>query len=230
MSTTLSTQAMVAELQQRFNNAGLDSTFCLNRLNSAYRWIESMGDFVWNTISTTLTLPMNTLTIALPAAFNPGKMATLTLPSNNLPVKYLPFDEFQGMRSSTTPGTPGLFGAWTFVFTGTSGWQAIFGPDSAINTAAATVFSFTYHRMTPAPLTNSGSVYFPTPDELDDLILERAETEVRRIYGYVSFNEMLAYVTNRAASALLPYASTKETTEGLQEVIRRANEKTAKRS
>ena len=226
MSTTLTITQMVAELQTRFNNAGLDSTACLNRLNSAYRWIESHGDFVWNVIVGSLTLPANILTVALPAAYNPGKMASLTLPTSNLPVKFLPFDEFQGMRSSTSPGTPGLFGAWTHAFDGTSAWKAIFGPDAAQSTTP-TVFSFTYHRMTPAPLVTG---YFPTPDELDDLILERAEADIRRIYGFVQANEMLAYVTNRAATALLSYASTKETTEGLQEVIQRANEKTAKRS
>ena len=224
MSTTLTTSAMISELQTRFNNATLDATFCLNRLNSAYRWIESMGDFVWNVISTTLTLPANLLTVALPAAYNPGKMATLTLPTTNLPVKFLPFDDFQGMRS----GTSVMLGGWTHVFDGTSGWKAVFGPDAAQSTSP-TIFTLVYHRMTPAPLANGG-VYFPTPDELDDLILERAEAEIRRIYNFVKADEMLSYVTNRAATALLSYASTKETTEGLQESIRRANEKSAKRS
>jgi len=228
MSTTLTTSAMVLELQYRFNNTNLDSTFCLGKLNQAYRWIESMGDFVWNEILGNLALSVNSLFVALPAAYNPGKMASITLPGSNLPVAFLPFDEFQKMRSATSSATPGLFGAWTQVFDGTSAWQAVFGPDAAKNPTAQTVFSFMYHRMTPAPL--GLGAYFPTPDELDDLILERAEAEIRRIYGFVKADEMMAYVTNRAATALLSYASTKETTEGLQETIRRANEKTAKRA
>ena len=46
MSSTLSTQDMVAEVQARFP-IGLTSTFVINRINWAFRWIEQRGDFTW---------------------------------------------------------------------------------------------------------------------------------------------------------------------------------------
>lgn len=231
MSTTLSTTAMISELSQRLNNWNITSTYLMDKLNESYRWMESLGSFVWNVISTTLALSANTLTAALPAALNPGKMISITLPSSTglLPVTYKPFDEFQKYRSSASAQI-GFFGAWTMVYD-VSGkvWNAVFGPDAAQSTSSTT-FSMIYHRIVPTALTQGTNIYFPTPDELDDLIVGRAEAVIKQRYGILDGAELMKYTEAWASRALSPYASNNETRETLEDLAKRAQETAAKKA
>jgi hypothetical protein len=227
MSSLISTQAMVTELGSRVP-IGLDSTFAINRLNSAYRWIETQGSFSWNLLKTTLSLTMNTLAVALPTGtgvvYNPGKLAVIYGVGYRL--QFLPMEEFAMYRSSSgASGQP--FSVWTHYNVPGTGYSALFGPDAAMNTTGATSFDLYYHRQTPAALTSGASTYFPTPDEFDDLILDMAEAECRRLYSLAGWEKIQSKATDSAMRILDQYRTTKEGVSGTTDSMKRREDKNA---
>jgi hypothetical protein len=232
MSTTLSTNAMITELQFRFGmGAALTTATCLERLNMAYRWIETQGSFVWNLKIGSLTLLANTLSTPMPIDFNPGKLWSLWHQTKFYAVKYVSFDDFQMMRTEGTTVTLGYFGGVTLVnVPATSQYSAVFGPDSAKDTLAPNSFDLYYHRMTPAELTAGASTYFPTPDEFDDLIVDLAECRIRQHYNYTRWADMLQLSQAQVLKLLDQYRSTKLFPMGVDATVSRAGEKAAKAS
>ena len=230
MSTTISTSAMVTEIQARVP-INLDNTFTINRLNSAYRWIEQQGSFVWNFIVGTLTLSQNALAVALPTTagsiYDPGKPAIMYAAGYRL--DYKPPEEFAIYRSGQgASGQP--FSVWTHYNVPGTGYSALLGPDLAKNTTGTTSIDFYYHRLTPAPLTSGASTYFPTPDCFDDLILDMAESEVRRIYHLAGWQEIQQKATDAALKLLDQYRTTIEGTSGTTDSMRRREDKAADKS
>ena len=231
MSTTLSTQAMITELQARIP-INLDSIFCLMRLNSAYRWMDTQGSFIWNFIKGSLSLLTNTLAVVLPttagSSYDPGRAAVMY--GAGFRLNYIPPEDWALQRpSSGISGGP--FSAWTvYCVPATPAYWAIFAPDSAMNTTGATAFDFYYHRMTPAPLTSGASIYFPTPDCFDDLIVDMAEAETRRLYSLAGWEQIQQKATASAVLLLDQYRTTTESISGLTDSLKRREEKAADRS
>lgn len=226
MSTTLSTAEMVIDLQTRlpFLTPTTTDKYSMARLCQAFRWIEGLGSFVWNLQYTTVTLTATALTANLPADFNPGKLAIMF---KTLTLKWYTSEEFQLYR--TAASIPGSFGTWMFYFVPATGYVARFGPDGAVHPTNATVFDFFYHRNTPTELTIGYEIYFPTPDEFDDLIVDLAEAEVMRRYKIIGWQDLAQKAQDSAMKMLDQYRSGKQTLAGLVEQTRKAQEKRAER-
>ena len=229
MSTTLTTTKMVAELQQRCPFA-VPSQVCMDRLNSAYRWLETQGSFYWNLIYTTLTVATASLTVDLPADFNPLKEAVITAANGGLRLQYVPAEDFLQYRTASSTATAGVFSVWTFVWvTGaTPKYVAHLGPDAAKSTPTVSL-ELWYHRQTPTALA-IGSYYYPTPDECDDLIVDMAEGEIKRIYGIAGWDAIVQKARDTAMRILDQGRSTKTTEKGLVDSTRKAQEKQAQRA
>jgi hypothetical protein len=230
MSTTLTTAQMVAEIQHRMPYS-IPSQICMDRLNSAYRWLETQGSFVWNLLYTTLTVSANALTVDLPVDFNPLKEAVITTAGGGLRLQYVPAEDFLQYRTAPSTTTTGVFSVWTFVWvTGTPPKYVVhLGPDAAKNATGTTSLELWYHRQSPTPLV-AGSYYYPTPNECDDLIVDMAEGEMKRIYGIAGWDVIIQKARDMAMRILDQGRSTKTTEKGLVDTTRKAQEKQAQRS
>lgn len=193
MSTTLSTNAMIALLQRK-TGLGLGNTDCMDFLNEAFRKVNQMskGGFIWQLKQTTLTAPAGPIAaIALPADFDPGKSAFLfgngvTTPSATT-IPYRTPSEFLIEQHFQTTGT-GAFSSWTFRpnFTLTAPtsylWSLLLAPNSAYPLAVPVSLGFFYHAVNYAAFAAANDVFFPTPDQFDSLLVDLAVAEVRNIY------------------------------------------------
>ena len=86
-----------------------------------------------------------------------------------------------------------------------------------------------YHGIPNMILTTGAATYYPTPDEFDDLIVLRAESEVRKIYGFQFAMESRKEAEDMAAKLLDRYRSTKEDLAGMVDQVRNTKEIQAKR-
>ena len=86
-----------------------------------------------------------------------------------------------------------------------------------------------YHGI-PNMILTTGSNYYPTPDEFDDLLVLRAESECRKIYGFQFAMESRKEAEDMAAKLLDRYRSTKEDLAGMVDQVRNTKEIQAKRA
>lgn len=231
MSSTLSTQQMVVELQKRCP-FGPDSPTCLGKLNNAFRWIDQNGPTVWRLTYSVLVVGAGATNVNLPADFDPSKPMYMSGgPSWRLQIPFKPWDKF--LQLQTTGGSPmgaavGMFSAWSWAanMTGSPAvysYTAYFFPTTGAP-AAPTNFPFIYHRLTPPPLTSGPTTYYPTPDAYDDVIVDLAEAELKRQYQIVGW-EM---AQKRGETALMRLAagtrSSKEVVAELMEQSKQTQE------
>jgi hypothetical protein len=219
---------MVIELQERqpFLTPTTTDKYCMKWLNQAYRWMEGLGSFVWNLKYTTVAVVANALTSALPEDFNAGKLRimfkTFTLKEYNA-------DEFQLYRRTPSAGE-GAFTTWMVYNNPGVGYVARFAPDDSVHLTLPVTFDLFYHRNTPAELTMGYQIYFPSPDEFDDLIVDLAEAEAMRRYKHVGWQLLLQKAQDSAMKMLDQYRSGKVSPAGLVEQTRKAQEKRAERT
>ncbi len=228
MSTTLSTLAMVAELQYRIP-LGLTTSTAMNFLNDAYRWISMQASWKWDfkIANPALSILSNANTVALPADFDPGKLATIYC--NGYFCKYYPMDEFFLERNalSATPASGGMFSIWT-VYGTVGSLTALFGPDSA-KLASSTSLEMYYHAL-PVAYTYGGGTYFPSADEFDGIIVALAEAEIRRVYALGGWDKIRPQAEAAVAHAVDKYRTTGQTTTGHADAARRREEGAADKS
>ena len=238
MSTTLSTSAMVTKLQQKFP-IGILSQQWMDFLNEAFRKINqvSKGGFIWQLKQTTLTAPAGAIqAVALPADFDPGKSAFLfgngtTTPTASI-IPYLPMSNFLMEQDFNTIAI-GYFSSWTFRPNFTLGgatnyaWSMLLSPNSAYPLPSPVVFGFMYHAVNFPAFTASGSVYFPTPDQFDSLILDIAEAEARREYSASGWEKLAAMATQGISDIIDTYRTDRYDLAGLSDVMAQSQEKQA---
>jgi hypothetical protein len=238
MSNLTSTTSMVTECQTRVP-IGLSSTFWMKKLNEAFRWISQKGNYVWDIKSTSMTL--STFYFQLPTDCDPGKpmylagptsgsgaYASILFPKSTIP--YKPWDETLDQQYSEMVVPKGLFSCWTFTtaFVGSSYlYRAYLYPLTAGPTGGDSfTMDFAYHMdVSNVELALGANVYFPTPNSFDNLLIELAEAEARRIYGLAG-SEM---IQKRAESAIVnlldSYRSTKNSLAGLTDQQKQVSEK-----
>lgn len=224
MSQTLTIDALAVFLQTRMP-MNLPQARCFQELNSAWRKIEQQGAFVWNILSTSITMTGGTRVLALPADVDPGKPISIYQSGVTFryPVKYLPFEEFAMQQLFHLNPSPnlGYFSAWTIINTGTNSYQASFVPNSAAP-SGNTPFTVFYHHMVGPPLT-SGQ-FFPTPDEFDDTLMDLAEGEIRRAYSLMNWEASIKESETAMRLLVDKYRSPREHLAGVQEESMAANE------
>ena len=228
MSSTLTTQTMVNFLAAKLPY-GIATQFFQDRLNEAYRWIEQQGPYIFDLKTATITFNASTVTSSLPSDFNEGAEAALINPStgtSQMQIPYRPVDEFEREKVFTpSPALNSIFSAWTFY--GVTVPRTIEIAPAAAMPSSPITMTLIYHGIPNLVLT-TGANYYTTPDEFDDLIVLRAESEVRKIYGFQFAMESRKEAEDMAAKLLDRYRSTKEALAGMVDQVRNTKEIQAK--
>ena len=86
--------------------------------------------------------------------------------------------------------------------------------------------TFAYHTdVSGGEYADSASVYFPTPNSFDNLIIELAEAEARRIYGLAGWDIIQKRAESAIVNLLDSYRSTKNVLAGLTDQQKQVSEK-----
>lgn len=252
MSTTRSTTNMATELVRRLP-FGIDTNFAITQLNLAYRWVNQKGPLVWNVRTTTVTVSVGATSFTIPADADMGKPTYLSGPTtspgaspvSNLGtrIEYKPYKDFYTYQFQYPNASPGMYSVWTYAATATGGPPPTYAftgyllPAAAAPTTATGAFSlgFAYHCK-PAynfPTTMEwplgSNIFFPSPDDFDDVIILRAEAEARRIYGIIGWDAALAQSEAACAPLIDQYRSSKEFISGLMDEVKQTQEIQANR-
>jgi hypothetical protein len=198
---------------------------------------------------TTFDIP-NGATAGFPAC-DPGKPMYLSGPVSSTlaqtgnvfsTIPYKPWDESLEQQYAEVVAPPGLFSCWTFATNFTTGAGPTFTPNysykgylyphSAAATSATGAFTFTFAYHTDVSgveyattATATAPNYFPTPNSFDNLIIELAEAEARRIYGLAGFEMIQKRAESAIVNLLDSYRSTKNVLSGLTDQQKQASEK-----
>lgn len=84
---------------------------------------------------------------------------------------------------------------------------AYLAPGSAAPSGTTFSLPFIYH-VKPAVLTMSTAQFFPSPDEFDDIIIQLAEAEAKRIYGIAGWQDVMSIGMQALAPLTDQYKST----------------------
>lgn len=230
MSLLYTTTQLVAQLQARLP-MGLASQYCMDQLNQAYQWLEQQGAFVWNITNGTVSLPLSSAVVDCPVDLDPGKVVSLypQITASVIPISaelpYVPVDELANHQIYHLPIQAGVFSCYSII-NQLGIYRFRFAPVTAVS-AAATTFILYYHRLNSAMLTPLaiGADYFPTPNAFDIMLVDLAESEIKRIYSLSGFDTALAKAQASAALALDKYRSPKRDLAGLTEQTKEVQEK-----
>lgn len=240
MSTLLSTAAMVTECQSRVP-IGLSSAFWMKKLNEAYRWISQKGNFIWDVKSGSVTVLVGASTFSLPSDCNPGKPMWLSGPtggsvstSGNFlsEIPYKAWDTSLQQQYAEVTAPAGMYSCWTYAtsFVGSPPAYNYLGelfPLSAKPTAGTGNFTFALYYHTDVSGTeyvSGATIYFPTPNVFDNLLIELAEAEARRIYGLSGFEMIQKRAESAIVTLLDSYRSTKNVLAGLTDQQKQVSE------
>ena len=239
MSTTLSTNAMVTKLTQKFP-IGIGAAQWLDFLNEAFRKMNQSqkGGFIWQLKPAVFSLAAGPqVTTYLPADFDPGKSAFMygsaTTATQTL-IPYKPVEEFVNEQHFGTSGIA-MFSSWTFypyfVFGPPTSYQFIFkmAPATAFPLAAPTALNFYYHAVNYPAFPAGANVYFPTPDQFDSLIMDLAEAEARREYTASGWDKLAASATQSLNELIDTYRTDRYDLAGVSDIVAQAQEKSAER-
>jgi hypothetical protein len=241
LSTTLSTNAMIAKLQQKYS-IGIGTVQWTDFLNEAFRKLNQMskGGFIWNLKTTTLAIPAGGPTaVALPVDFDAGKSAFLygatTITPTSTLIPYKPVEEWVNEQHFQTTAI-GMFSSWTFYPNFTLGPPTTYG--FVLRLAPLTAFPlggggvslpFFYHAVNMPAFTAAANVYFPTPDQFDSFIMDLAEAEARRVYGGAGWDKLAAGATQSINEIIDTYRTDRYDLAGISDVVAQAQEKAAER-
>lgn len=247
MSNLLSTDEMVAECKTRVP-IGLSSAFWMKKLNEAYRWISQKGNFIWDIKAGIVNVPIGSTAFGLPSDCDPGKPIWLAGPSSggvggssstgvfNALIPYQPWDESLNQQYAEVTMPPGMFSCWTFAtfFSGSPPAYTSYTyvgqlfPASAAPTAGTGAFTLPVYYHTDVygtEFTEAANVYFPTPNSFDNLLIELAESEARRIYGLAGWDIIQKRAESAIVNLLDSYRSTKNVLSGLMDQQKQVSEK-----
>lgn len=233
MSTTLSTLQMVTMLNRK---TGLGLPDGIDFINEAFRKVNQMqkGGFIWQLKFTNINIPAFSFgPFALPADFDPGKKAVLrgdgTVTPTKTVIPYVPVKDFVNEENFQTTGG-GFFSAWTFypTFTITAptsySYVMQIAPSSALG-GPPIVLPFYYHAVNFQPFAAAANVYFPTPDQFDNLIVDLAIAEVRNVYRMSGQQDEVEQAVAAIAQIIDTYRTDRYDLAGLTDQVAQAQEK-----
>lgn len=233
MSTTLSTQAMVAALQRRLP-LGFTTTFAMDVLNEAFRWVNQQGHFVWQLRRANPGVVVaSTGYFPLPQDCDPGKPFYLGGKAGiyNLEIPYLPYEQALKEQHYGTNITQGMYSAWTLETAFTPAPSItyyyrglVFPPEARPVGAGTDTLPFIYHALPGAQLSIGASIYFPTPDTFDSMLVELAEAKITRFYRLSGWEAVLRDVQSSFVPMLDAYRSTKLSVQSMMDQERLAKE------
>jgi hypothetical protein len=242
--STVPVSVMVDQLQQRVP-MNLSRSYCVDKLNQAFQWIEQQGAFTWDIRLTGVTVLQDQYRIDLTgnSTFGPESPATVVdlsevdvgkpmsvfqspLTGFRVKIPFVPVDQYGLYQIFNTTPIPGVFAVWTLKYeTAISAYQILFAPSSAkVLDPAGLQFLLQFHKVGTSKLGDSASAYFPTPDQFNSLLVDLAEAEIKRNYGLMGAE--VAQQKSQASIMMLAdqYRSTKMFQPGLQEEGKDAQE------
>lgn len=250
MSTTTTTAAMVAKLQQRIP-MGLANAYCMDQLNQAFRWIEQQGAFTWNLAFSDVIVRAGTFFVApadMPPRFDAGKPTTIYgvphfLTGQGAPIPYVAPETISQHQTFHVFGFSGSMAGVFSVFTivtnlgtgqgGTVAWPTevpyiLFAPSLSIP-PVDTTYHIVYHQI-PLVALAEGVGFYPTPDPFDDLIVDLAEGEIKRIYNLTMWEAAIQKAQNSTLLLLDKYRSPRQELAGLTEQAKETQESQLKKA
>lgn len=225
MSTTLSVGDMVTDLKNRIP-IGLQDAYIITRLNESFRWIAQQSSFMWNLRRVTVAVDTVTVDFPLPAEADPGDVMSLYGQDFQYEIPYIPFQQFSQQGVFSNPPPNGIFSAWTIINTG-GVYMGKMAPDTPI-TGNAPILNLFYHASVVA--VTDPLLFFPSPDEYDDLIVDLTEAEIKRRYYIAGWQDIQAKAIESAKSLKDVYSSSKTIIQGLVDQIKRTQEAQAQRA
>jgi hypothetical protein len=205
-------------------------------LNEAFRKVNQMskGGFIWQRKQTTLVVPAGAIVpVALPADFDPGKSAWLFGNAITTPtateIPYASPSEFVNEQHFNT-NLIGGFSVWTFQpnFTfgppTSYGWNMLLAPNDAYPLPNPVNLGFFYHAVSFPPFTAANDIFFPTPDEFDNMIVDLAIAEVRNVYRMSGEEGEVEKAIAAIAAIIDTYRSNRYSLAGLSDVAAQAQE------
>lgn len=191
MGQTLSTSAMIDQVILRCPEMQVRSTV-LFYINRAVRYWNGIASFAYNfrTGSAPIAFGAGVTSVAMPTDMDPGGEVYLyTTGTNPYPVRKATLDEYgiKGVYSSAkvSPNFPDhyvIVGNTILIYPGIAGGVTL---------------NVIYQRITQA-LTDSPSSFSLLPDNFDDLVVDFAECEVKRIYRIVGWPELMARMVDQS--------------------------------
>jgi hypothetical protein len=233
MSTLNTMDQLIVKLKARIP-IGLTTAQCAAQLNEAWHFLEERGAFTWNVRRATLTVASAAVTPAgIPNDWDIGKPASIYPSSLGFAyeVKYLPFEEW--VRQQTFHFTPpaGVFSCWTYIsaFSGSQPnptYTITFAPANAAPGGGGATYTMFYHHEIEADIA-TGANYFPTPNAFDEMLVDGAEAEFKRIYSLNGWESAQKKFENEIQVLLDKYRSPKHDLAGLSEGMMEVQEKAA---
>ena len=228
MSSTLSTARIVANVIQKIPEQQVSVAMAIDRVNQGFRWIEQQGDFTWMLVATTVgvstaSFPASNFTIPAQCDYSrPMYLSTPVLATLASEIPYKSWEDAWDLQTFGTNSLAGVYAGWT-----NSTTNGYLFPSGAVQNAST--LSFVYHRLTPQELQIATNAFFPTPDCFDDVIVDYAEAEIRRVYGLKSWDVLAKRAEGAAMKYFDKYRSNKKLLAGLAQTQAVASEVQTKR-
>lgn len=191
----LTAAQMLTELQRRITQ--LNATDGAAAINRAVRWINRQGSFTFQVSApTTLAITVATGLATTPATMDVGKAHVIYNP-NGTPIRRV---GVQDVWQSSNFNVPAGTGWDCYTITGAN---LVFFPAGA---SQPTPVNIIFHAITTDI---SGAQVANTPKDFDDLIIDLAEAEERRVYDVgEDWAQLLARSQDQAKVMLDGYRST----------------------
>lgn len=193
---------MNTELLRRLTN--LDSTSANAALNRAIRYINRQGSFTFQLSDKTTLSVTNTGIVNSPGDLDPGKAMYLENP-NGSPIDRIAISDAWTAQNYNTYADAGFTG-YALIVASAAPHQFRFFPTLS-TTKVVTLF---YHKVVAT--VSSGVTNLPS--DFDDLVIDLAEAEERRIYDVGSAWPKLMDRSMEQIKALLEGYRTQKTTSG----------------
>lgn len=172
---------LVDELIRRLTN--LDRTTALNALNRAQRWCLRQGSYQFMMggplpLSGTLrAAPQQTAIATVNGAIDPGKAKMIFNSADGTPVRHVAWSDFWQSLNYNIPNNA-TYDTYTMQTLNTNGDPA--HTIYLLPNISADI-EFYYHRISTG-LSDAPNSYSDLPSDFDDLLVDLAEAEERRIY------------------------------------------------
>lgn len=165
---------MAAELNRRVTQLAIGGGGpCETALNRAIRWINRQGSYTFQLQSVTaLSVVGGGSTVSTPADFDSGKACLLMF--NGIPIKNTPVSDLWESQNINTITDSG-FSDYYITAAGSGASVITVLPINSITQ----LLTFIYHKVT-ADIT--GGATSNLPRDFDDLVIDLAEAEEKRIY------------------------------------------------
>lgn len=230
MSTTLTTAQMVKRVQRK-TGLGLPDADAMDFLNEAFRYINqgSKGGYIWQFKVATLTWGVSTNITTAPVDFDPGKEAILRGNGVNTPTtSVIPYKLMKEWVNEGHYQTP-FWSSWT-TYPILPDWKIALGGPAITGLTPGFTLPFHYHAVSFPPLAVGDTIFFPTPDQFDSLIVDLAVAEIRTVYNMSGADFLWQKAMASINNIVDTYRTDRYDLAGVTDTVAQAQEKQAEKA